>query len=181
LADWEGVEAFLASMPDEDRRRLLRHAGLPGGEAATVADLRAYAASLGTSPATLLALAGARASAAGDAVLARAAGAAALEMARSEDERQLAHVCLARTHFRDRRERAELEAFERHCRAAVELGHAGTFCYERLAALYEYRGDLQEAARVCRLAVGVLEAAGDARSARGFRKRLRRLEEKGGG
>ena len=107
---------------------------------------------------------------------ARAVGAAALEAAESLEERQLAHVCLARIHFQDRREREELEAFEEHCRAAVRLGHAGTFCYERLATLYEYRGQLDEAERVCRLAVEALREE-DPRSIGKFEKRLRRLEE----
>ena len=84
-------------------------------------------------------------------------GAAALEFAETPEERQLAHVCLALAHFQDRREEADLRAFEKHCRAAVDLGHAGTFCYERLAALYEYRGDREEAASICRHAVEVLE------------------------
>jgi hypothetical protein len=57
----------------------------------------------------------------------------------------------------------------------VDLRHAGTFCYERLAALYEYRGDREETAGVCRRAVEVLEASGDARSAERFRRRLQRL------
>ena len=86
-----------------------------------------------------------------------AVGAAALEFAETPEERQLAHVCLALSHFHDRREEADLLAFEKHCRAAVDLGHAGTFCYERLAALYEYRGDREEAASICRHAVEVLE------------------------
>ena len=54
---------------------------------------------------------------------------------------------------------SDLLAFEKHCRAA----------------LYEYRGDRGEAARVCRRAVEVLEAAGDTPSAERFRERLRRL------
>ena len=78
-------------------------------------------------------------------------------------------------HFQNRREEADLLAFEKHCRAAVDLGHAGTFCYERLAALYEYRGDREEATKMCRRAVEVLEASGDARSAERFKRRLQRL------
>jgi hypothetical protein len=86
------------------------------------------------------------------------------------EERQLAHVCLALSHFQDRREEEDLLAFKKHCRAAVDLGHAGTFCYERLAALYEYRGD--------RSWKEVLEASGDARFAEWF---SRRLEHPSGG
>jgi len=182
LRDWEGVAAFLAALPEEDRARFSRYAAveLPDDAPAIAAVLRARAEDSGASPATLLAVTGSRA-AGGDPAFARAVGAAALEAAESLEERQLAHVCLARIHFQDRREREELEAFEEHCRAAVRLGHAGTFCYERLAALYEYRGELEEAAGICRRAVEVLEAAGDQRSARSFRKRLDRLAGKRGG
>jgi Tfp pilus assembly protein PilF len=102
-------------------------------------------------------------------------GSAAIDLAATPAERQLAHVCLAQAYFRDRREEASLRAFEEHCRAAIDLGHAGTFCYERLAVLYEYRGDVEEAARVCRRAIETLETSGDVRSAERFRRRLGRL------
>ncbi|HEV3477543.1 MAG TPA: hypothetical protein VG127_08685, partial [Rubrobacteraceae bacterium] len=96
-------------------------------------------------------------------------------LAETPEERELAHVCLAQAHFQNRREEEDLLAFEEHCRAAIDLGHAGSFCYERLAALYEYRGDREEAAEVCRRAAEILEATGDARSAERFRRRLQRL------
>ncbi|CAN5156373.1 hypothetical protein BH24ACT19_BH24ACT19_05060 [soil metagenome] len=108
--------------------------------------------------------------------LARILGRAALDLAGGTEDLQLAHVSLAQTHFRNRRDEVELARFVEHCRAAIHAGHAGTFCYERLAVLYEYRGEREEAASVCRRAVEVLEAAGDPLSAARFRKRLGRLE-----
>ncbi len=171
MGSWEDLASFLAALPEEDRARFSRYAGLDLPGEPDAAALRAYAASASG----LLATTGAQAGLSGDLDLARSLGTAALEFAETPQERQLAHVCLAQTHFQNRREEADLLAFEEHCRAAVELGHAGTFCYERLAALYEYRGDREEAARVCRRAVEVLETSGDARSAERFRRRLRRL------
>jgi hypothetical protein len=178
VGSWEALASFLASLPQEDRARFSRYAALdlPAGPEALFATLRTYAAENPAATASgLLAITGARAGASRDLDLARSLGAAALEFAETPEERELAHVCLARTHFQNRREEVHLLAFEEHCRAAIDLGHAGTFCYERLAALYEYRGDREEAARVCRRAVEVLEAAGDARSAERFRRRLQRL------
>jgi hypothetical protein len=175
---WENLASFLATLPEEDRARFSRYAALdlPREHEEIARTLRAYAAeNPATTASGLLATTGAQAGMAQDPVFARRVGAAALEFAGAPEERQLAHVCLAQTHFRNRREEADLLAFEEHCLAAIDLGHAGTFCYERLAALYEYRGDREEAAKVCRRAVEMLEAAGDARSAERFRKRLSRL------
>jgi Tfp pilus assembly protein PilF len=105
-------------------------------------------------------------------------GHAALDLAEGPEDLQLAHVSLAQTHFQNRRDEADLAAFVEHCRAAIEADHAGSFCYERLAVLYEYRGEIEEAVKICRRAVEVLEAAGDPRSAARFRKRLDRLSRK---
>jgi hypothetical protein len=178
VASWEDLASFLATLPEEDRARFSRFAALdlPGEPGAVLRVLRAYAAENPAATASnLLATTGAQAGFARDLGFARLVGAAALEFAETPEERQLAHVSLAQAHFQNRREEADLLAFEEHCRAAIDLGHAGTFCYERLAALYEYRGDREEAARVCRRAIEVLEASGDARSAGRFRKRLGRL------
>jgi tetratricopeptide (TPR) repeat protein len=180
VGGWETLASFLSALPEEDRARFSRYAALdlPDEPEALTATLRAYAAENPAATASgLLATTGAQAGFSRDLDLARSLGAAALEFAESPQERQLAHVCLAQAHFQNRREEEDLLAFEEHCRAAIDLGHAGTFCYERLAALYEYRGDREEAAEVCRRAVGALEAAGDARSAERFRRRLRLLSE----
>jgi hypothetical protein len=183
VGSWEALASFLAALPEEDRARFSRYAALDlpeGPPEALTATLMAYAAhNLAATASGLLATTGARAAFSRDLDLARSLGAAALELAETPEERELAHVCLAQTHFQNRREEDDLLAFEEHCRAAIDLGHAGTFCYERLAALYEYRSDRKEAARVCRRAVEVLESTGDARSAERFRRRLQRLS--GGG
>lgn len=184
MADWKVLAGFLAALPDGDRDRFGRHAGveIPEDADAVAEVLRAFAAANPeTTPAMLLATTGARAGAARDLDFARRAGHAALDLAGTPEEEQLAHVCLAQTHFQNRREEADLRGFVEHCRAAIELGHAGTFCYERLAALYEYRGDVEAAIGVCRRAVEVLGAAGDERSAGRFRSRLERLAGKRGG
>ncbi len=177
MGSWEALASFLAALPEEDRARFSRYAALDlpeGPPEALTATLMAYAAQNLTAS-DLLATTGARAAFSRDLDLARSLGAAALALAETPEERELAHVCLAQTHFQNRREEEDLLAFEEHCRAAIDLGHAGTFCYERLAALYEYRGDRKEALRVCRRAVEVLESTGDARSAERFRRRLQRL------
>jgi hypothetical protein len=176
VGSWEALASFLAALPEEDRARFSRYAALdlPEDPAALTATLMAYAAQNLTAS-DLLATTGTRAAFSRDLDLARSLGAAALELAETPEERELAHVCLAQAHFQNRREQEDLLAFEEHCRAAIDLGHAGTFCYERLAALYEYRGDRKEAAEVCRRAVEALEAAGDARSAERFRRRLQHL------
>lgn len=181
MAGWEDLAAFLAALEEEDRERVGRYAAveIPEDRASVAAALRGYAAANpGTTPATLLATTGSQAGYARDLDFARKIGRAALDLAGTPEEEQLAHVCLAQTHFRNRREEADLEAFVEHCRAAIELGHAGTFCYERLAVLYEYRGEIDDAAAVCRRAVEVLGAAGDERSAGRFRARLERLAGK---
>lgn len=178
MGSWEALASFLAALPEEDRARFSRYAALdlPEDPGALTAALRAHVAQNPTATASgLLATTGIRAALARDLDLARSLGAAALELAETPEERELAHVCLAQAHFQNRREEEDLLAFEEHCRAAIDLGHAGTFCYERLAALYEYRGDREEAAEVCRRAAEVLEATGDARSAERFRRRLQRL------
>jgi hypothetical protein len=175
---WEDLASFLGALPEEERARFSRYAAvdLPEEPDAVTRTLRAYAAENPAATASgLLATTSAQAGFSGDLDLARSLGAAALEFAETLEERQLAHVCLAQAHFQSRREEGSLLAFEEHCRAAIDLGHAGTFCYERLAALYEYRGDREEAARICRRAVEVLEASGDGRSAERFRRRLQRL------
>jgi hypothetical protein len=151
---------------------------VPEEPRAVSATLQTYAAQNPAATASeLLATTGARAGSAQDLGFARTMGAAALEFARTPEERQLAHACLAQIHFQNRREERDLLAFEEHCRAAIDLGHPGTFCYERLAVLYEYRGDPEEAAKVCRRAVEALESSGDPRSAERFRRRLQRLSE----
>jgi hypothetical protein len=182
VGSWEDLATFLAALSGEDRARFSRYAAVEVAEEphAVSAALRTYAAENPAATASgLLATTGARAGSARDLGFARAMGTAALRLAETSEERQLAHVCLAQVHFQNRREEADLLAFEEHCRAAIDLGHAGTFCYERLAALYEYRGNLEEAARICRRAVETLEGAGDLRSAERFRRRLQRLLEKG--
>jgi hypothetical protein len=178
LGDWEDVASFLATLPGEDRARFSRYAALDltVGPDAAVRTLRTYAAeNPATTASGLLATTAARAGLARDLAFAYFVGAAALELAETLEDRQLAHVCLAQVHFQNRRQEADLLAFEEHCRAAIDLGHAGTFCYERLAALYEHRSDREGAAKVCRRAVEVLEVAGDARSAERFMRRLGRL------
>ena len=178
---WAALATFLASLPDEDLARVSSYAALvlPDDEESIVAVLSAYAAENPTvTPSALLATTGAAAGAGGGLDLARTLGRAALNLAEETEDRQLAHVSLAQTHFRNRRDEADLAGFIEHCRAAVRDGHAGTFCYERLAVLYEYRGEREEATEITRRAVEVLEAAGDPRSADRFRKRLDRLLRK---
>ena len=177
MGEWEDLASFLASLRSEDRARFSRYAALDLTEEPDAAvTLRAYAAENPLTTASgLLATTAAMAGLARDLAFAYLAGGAALEFAETLEDRQLAHACLAQAHFQNRRNEADLLAFEKHCRSAIDLGHAGTFCYERLAALYEYRGDREEAARVCRRAVELLRASGDARSAERFKRRLRRL------
>lgn len=178
---WRDAASFLAGLPDDERMLFSRYAALdvPESPEEMAGRLRAFAAENPTvTPSGLLAATAARAGRPG---FARRIGEAALELAEDREERQLAHVCLAQVHFQNRREQEHLASFVEHCRAAVDLGHAGTFCYERLAVLYEYRGEIEAAAAVCRRAVEVLEGAGDTRSAARFRKRLDRLGREGGG
>jgi hypothetical protein len=175
---WDELATLLASLPDEDRTRASSYAalGLPADTEGVAAVLSAYVAeNPSATPSALLATTGARAGTSGDLALARTLGRAALDLAEGPEDLQLAHVSLAQTHFYNRRNEADLKSFVEHCRSAIELGHAGSFCYERLAALYEYRGEKEEAAKICRRAVEVLEAAGDPRSAARFRRRLDRL------
>ncbi len=183
MGDWRGFAAFLAGMSEDERSRFSRYAALdlPENSEEMDAKLQAYAAdNPDVTYSGLLAVTGAQAGASGDLDLARRVGGAALELAENREEEQLAHVCLAQTHFRNRRQEEDLVAFEEHCRAALDLGHAGTFCYERLSVLYEYRGETEKAAEVCRKAVETLMGAGDARSAERFRKKLDRLAGGGG-
>ncbi len=178
---WAKLATFLASLPREDRARVFSYAALdlPEDEESIVAVLSVYSVENPTvTPSALLAVTGAGTGAGGDFDLARTLGRVALDLAEEPEDRQLAHVSLAQTHFRNRRDEADLAGFIEHCRAAVCTGHAGTFCYERLAVLYEYRGEREEAAEISRRAVEVLEAAGDSRSADRFRKRLDRLLRK---
>lgn len=174
---WRDLASYLASLSPEDLERLSRYAGLdlPPDEERIASTLRTYAVGNPTdTPAGLLATTGAQAGFSGDAELGVRLGRAALELSESSGERTLAHVSLAQTHFQRRREEEELWLFEHHCRTAVEEGHSGTFCYERLATLYEYRGQLDEAAWICRRAVEALGAE-DPRSVERFQKRLDRL------
>ena len=177
MSDWENLSFFLAALGEEDRGRFSAHAALDlpdEGPEGILRALRAYA-SRDVSPSSLLAITGTQAGSAGDGELAVTLGRAALELADTPEDLGLAHVCLAQTPFRRRGDAEELARFVEHCRAAVAAGHAGTFCYERLAVLYEYRGETGEAREVSRRAVEVLSAAGDERSAARFRKRLERL------
>jgi tetratricopeptide (TPR) repeat protein len=178
VGSWDELAAFLASLPDEDRARVSSYAALalPDDAEGIAAVLSTYAVEnpLAT-PSALLATTGALAGASSDLNLARALGRTALDLAEGTEDLQLAHVSLAQTHFRNRRDEADLAGFIEHCLAAIRAGHAGSFCYERLAVLYEYRGEREEAAEICRRAVEVLEASGDFRSATSFRKRLDRL------
>lgn len=181
MTGWADLEALISTLPPDDRGLLGRFTALdlPEDPDAVASALRAYARqSPDSAPSVLLAAAGAQAAQAGKEDFARRIGGAALDLAASSEERRIAHVCLAQTHFRRRREAAELDAFIAHCRAAVDLGHPGTFCYERLAVLYEYRGDLDGAVEICRRAVEALSGAGDARSAGRFQSRLDRLSAK---
>lgn len=181
MGSWEELAGFLASLPQEDLDRFSRHAALElsAEPEKTDATLRVYTdENPDATPSGLLASTASQAGFAGEEDFARRMGNAALEFAGTDEERQLAHVSLAQVHFRNRREGEELAAFVRHCRAAVELGHAGTFCYERLATLYEYRGEIEDAISVCRRAVEALGGVGDHRSAERFGGRLERLYTK---
>lgn len=179
MSDWETLAYFLAALDDGELGRFSTHAALDlprGSPESILRVLHDYADAVRDArPSSLLATTGAQAGAAGEDGLAVNLGRAALEMADSPEDLGLAHVCLAQTHFRRRGDRDELARFVEHCRSAVAAGCAGTFCYERLAVLYEYRGETGEAAEVCRRAVEVLSAAGDDRSAARFRKRLERI------
>ena len=181
MTSWDDLARFLGSLPPDDLGRISRYSSLDltGGPEAISSALSAYAReNPEATPSILLSTTCSQAAFARDMDLAHRIGPEALELAETDEERQLAHVSLAQLHFQNRREEEELEAFVEHCREAIRLGHAGTFCYERLAVLYEYRGQLEEAEEVCRRAVEVLEQAGDARSADRFRKRLERISEK---
>lgn len=184
MSGWEDLARFLADLTPEDLARFSRYSALDlqGGPEEMAATLEAYAMeNPEATPSELLATVGAQAGFARDMDFARRIGTAALDLAENPEEQQLAHVSLAQTHFQNRREEEDLAAFVEHCRAAIELGHAGTFCYERLAALYEYRGQLEAATDICRRAGEVLGAAGDERSAAHFQKRLERLSGKTSG
>jgi tetratricopeptide (TPR) repeat protein len=173
---WKELAALLAALSQEERDLFARYTALniSGDVESAEAALRTFASENPEStPATLLATAAARV--ARERSFAIELGEAALSLSDTDADRQLAHVCLAQVHFQNRREQESLAAFEEHCRNAIELGHAGTFCYERLATLYEYRGDRDAARRVSRRALEALEAAGDRRAAERFRKRLERL------
>ena len=181
MGSWDELADFLASLPEEDRTRASSYGalGLPDDVEGIVTVLSAYAAeNPSVTPSALLATTGARAGASGDLDLARTLGYAALDLAESPEDLQLAHVSLAQSYFQNRRNKVDLIVFVEHCRAAIEAGHAGSFCYERLAILYEYRGEKEEAVEICHRAIEVLEAAGDTRSAARFRKRLDRLSRK---
>lgn len=177
---WSELAGYLSSLVGEDRERFSRYAGLdlpssPGDEEAVSRVLESYATSNpADTPAGLLATTGAQAGFAGDAAFALRLGRASLELAVTDEDRALAHVSLAQTHFQGRRDEEELALFEHHCRAAIEDGHSGTFCYERLATLYEYRGWLDEAESVCRRAIEVLGRE-DPRSVGKFQERLQRI------
>lgn len=165
---------FLASLTHEERDSFSRHSNiaLPDDAEGIEAALREKVAG---SPAELFATTGAMAGTTSERDFAVFLGKAALEMSETDEERGLAHVCLAQTHFRLRKEGEHLAAFEAHCSEAVKLGAAGTFCYERLATLYEYRKEYERAARVSRRAV---ENLADERSVGRFRERLVRLEKR---
>lgn len=177
---WSELAGYLSSLGGEDRERFSRYAGLdlpagPEDGERIPRLLGAYAwSNPADTPAGLLATTGAQAGFAGDAAFALRLGRASLELAETAADRALAHVSLAQTHFQSRRDEEELALFEHHCRAAIEDGHSGTFCYERLATLYEYRGWLDEAESVCRRAVEVLGRE-DPRSVGKFQKRLDRI------
>lgn len=179
---WSELAGYLSSLGGEDRERFSRYAGLdlpasPEDEEAVSRLLESYATgNPSDTPAGLLATTGAQAGFAGDAAFALRLGRASLELAVTGGDLALAHVSLAQTHFQGRRDEEELALFEHHCRAAIAEGHSGTFCYERLATLYEYRGWLDEAESVCRRAVEVLGRE-DPRSVGKFQKRLDRLAE----
>lgn len=177
-AGWNELAALLSTLAQEDIVRFSRYTSLnvSGGPEDISRTLLAYAArNPEATPSTLLATTGSQAAFARDLDFAREMGMRALNLAGTPDDEQLAHVSLAQTYFQNRRDKDSLAAFVEHCRAAIDLGHAGTFCYERLATLYEYRGEIEEAARISRRAVKVLEASGDTRSAVRFQKRLGRL------
>jgi len=183
-AGWDELAALLSTLAPEDLSRFLRYASLDvsGGPEDISRTLQAHASrNPEATPSMLLATTGSQAAFARDLDFAREMGMASLNLAETPEEEQLAHVCLAQAHFQNRRDEESLAAFVEHCRAAIDLGHAGTFCYERLAALYEYRGDLEEAAGISRRAVETLGAAGDTRSAARFEKRLGRLTGKSSG
>ena len=168
------MQQLLDSLSPEERELAVHYAGfdLWSGE------LEAFRRERGISESEMLATTASQAAFGGDEGLARRLGEAALGLSATDAERQLAHVSLAQLHYRNRRDSQELKSFERHCLQAIELGHAGTFCYERLAVLYEYRGEVEEAKSICERAIEVLEGAGDARSARRFRERLGRLKKR---
>ena len=135
---WDELATFLASLSDEDRARFSSYAAidLPVDAEGISTVLLSYAAeNLAATPSVLLATTGTRAGTSGNLVLARTLGRAALNLAEEPGDLQLAHVSLAQTHFQNRRDETDLIAFVQHCRAAIEAGHAGSFCYERLAVL----------------------------------------------
>ncbi|AHY46028.1 Hypothetical Protein RradSPS_0745 [Rubrobacter radiotolerans] len=173
---WREAADFVASLGAEDQEALGREIGTPVPEDPEEAlEVLRLIGGEDSTPSDALALAGVRVATSGERELSRRLGQAAAELAQTPEERQLAHACLAQSAFKFRKDPQSLADFERHCREAMDLGHAGTFCYERLAVLYEYRGETEEAIEVCRRAERVLAAAGDPRSAESFRERAEKI------
>lgn len=181
MAEWSELADFLTALPAEDMAQFRVYAALdlPDDPEVISQMFEAYTGeNPPATPASLLATAGAQAGAAGDLRLARRLGQVAVELSDTAEDRQLAHVSLAQTFFRDRRSPESLEEFIKQCQTAIRAGHTGTFCYERLAVLHEHRGEIESAVEICQRAIDVLERAGDVRSAARFRRRLERLMEK---
>lgn len=184
---WRDLIAHLSALDAEDRETLSRHTGTAISEDpdATEKALRGSGTTDG-SPAEFIALVGLRVGLEdADRGLATRLGGVSVQLSVSVGERQLAHACLAQTAFKFRKDPRSLAVFEEHCSEAMALGHAGTFCYERLSVLYEYRGEVGRAIEVCRRAEAALSGAGDTRSAGRFREKAesigRRSDARRGG
>jgi tetratricopeptide (TPR) repeat protein len=179
MSSWSELAEFIAALDAEDRAKVGRYAFLELPENAGEIELLLSAPeNPAATPAQFVSNVISQAASARDLDLARKLGPVALDAAETPGDLQLAHASLAQAYFQNRRDPESAKSFEKHCRAAIEAGHAGTFCYERLAALYEYRGDLEEALRISHRAAEVLRAAGDERSAARFEKRAERLSRK---
>jgi hypothetical protein len=167
--NWDGLATFLVSLSNEGRARFSCYTAvnLPAGVEGISAVLSAYAAENPTAtPSTLLATTGAWAGTSGDLVLARPYLMSCGSRPRRRARRPSVCPRLARADpSSELSQRGGSHGFVRHCRAAIEDGHARSFCYERMAVLYEHRAEKKEVAKPCRRAIEILEAAGDRRSA----------------
>jgi hypothetical protein len=129
--NWDGLATFLVSLSNEGRARFSCYTAvnLPAGVEGISAVLSAYAAENPTAtPSTLLATTGAWAGTSGDLVLARPYLMSCGSRPRRRARRPSACSRLARADpSSELSQRGGSHGFVRHCRAAIEDGHARSF------------------------------------------------------